>query len=180
METNSVNGGSVRLYVCKKNSNKYDKTNFIKKIDELKKEEKKLELTNSKTFFDFEKTINKLKSKTVKFVNEIHKKNKAVLALGASTKGNIVLQHFGLTKEKIPYISERNPDKVGLRCLGSDIELISEEKARTINPAAFIVLPWNFKREIVEREKKYLDNGGKLMFVMPYPHVVTKSGEIKL
>ena len=179
-ETNSVNGGSVRLYVCKKNSNKYDKTNFIKKIDELKKEEKKLELTNSKTFFDFEKTINELKSKTVKFVNEIHKKNKAVLALGASTKGNIVLQHFGLTKEKIPYISERNPDKVGLRCLGSDIELISEEKARTINPVAFIVLPWNFKKEIIEREKKYLDNGGKLMFVMPYPHIVTKSGEIKL
>ena len=67
-----------------------------------------------------------------------------------------------------------------LRCLGSDIELISEEKARDINPEAFIVLPWNFKKEIVEREKKYLNEGGKLMFVMPYPHVVTKSGEIKL
>ena len=64
--------------------------------------------------------------------------------------------------------------------MGSDIELISEEKAREINPEAFIVLPWNFKKEIVEREKKYLENGGKLMFVMPYPHVVTKNGEIKL
>ena len=34
--------------------------------------------------------------------------------------------------------------------------------------------------KIVEREKKYLDDGGKLMFVMPFPHVVTKDGEIKL
>ena len=179
-ETNSVNGGSVRLYICKKSSSKYDNPDFIKKFNKLKEEEKKLKLTNTKTFFDFEKTINELKSKTVKFVSEIHKKNKTVLALGASTKGNIVLQHFGLTKEKIPFISERNPDKVGLKCLGSDIELISEEKARELNPEAFIVLPWNFKKEIIERETDFLNNGGKLMFVMPYPHYVTKKGEVKL
>ena len=122
----------------------------------------------------------KSEDKTLKFVNDILNSNKKILALGASTKGNIILQHFGLTKEKIPFISERNPDKVGLKCLGSDIELISEEKARDINPEAFIVLPWNFKKEVVKREKNYLENGGKLMFVMPYPHVITKDKEIKL
>ena len=46
----------------------------------------------------------------------------------------------------------RNLEKVGLKCLRSDIELISEEKAREINPEAFIVLPWNFKKEIVEKK----------------------------
>ena len=179
-ETNSVNGGSIRLYICKKNSKKFEKLELTEKLNLLRKEEKNLELTHSKTFLNFEKTVSNLRTKTIKFVDEIIKNKKIVLALGASTKGNIILQHFNLTKEKIPFISERNPDKVGLRCLGSDIELISEERARDINPEAFIVLPWNFKKEIVEREKKYLDNGGKLMFVMPYPHVVTKSGEIKL
>ena len=69
------------------------------------------------------------------------------MALGASTKGNVLLQHFGLDKKKIPFISERNPEKVGLRCLGSDIELISEEKARSLKPKAMIVLPWYFKEE---------------------------------
>ncbi len=179
-ETNAVNGGSIRLYICKKNTNKYDKNNFLNKLNDLKNEEKKLKLTDAKTFFDFEKIVTDLKTKTVKFVEEIIKNKKTVLALGASTKGNIILQHFGLTKEKINYISERNPEKVGLKCLGSDIELISEERARKMNPEAFIVLPWNFKKEIVEREKKYLNMGGKLMFVMPYPHIVTKEGEIKL
>ena len=179
-ETNSVNGGSVRLYICKKNSRKFEKPELKEKLDLLREEEKNLNLTQSKTFLNFEKIISDLRTKTIKFVDEIIKKKKIVLALGASTKGNIILQHFNLTKDKIPFISERNPDKVGLRCLGSDIELISEEKARDINPEAFIVLPWNFKKEIVEREKKYLNEGGKLMFVMPYPHVVTKSGEVKL
>ena len=91
-----------------------------------------------------------------------------------------MLQHFELSKDKIPFISERNSAKVGLRCLGTDIELISEEKARSLKPKAMMVLPWYFKDEIIKREKKYIDSGGQLMFPMPYPHVVTKSAEIKL
>ncbi len=179
-ETNSVNGGSIRLYVCKKKSNKYEREEYKKHLEFLRSKEKNLKLTNIETYKNFEKTVNELKTKTVEFVSNIIKKKKKVLALGASTKGNIILQHFGLTKEIIPFISERNPEKVGLKCLGSDIELISEKRAREINPEAFIVLPWNFKAEIIEREKEYIEKGGKLMFVMPFPHVVTNKGEIKL
>jgi hypothetical protein len=179
-ETNEVNGGSIRLYICKKNSTKFNESKLLNKLASIKIEEQKFKLDEPQTFIDFEKKISDLKNKTLKFVNDILNSNKKILALGASTKGNIILQHFGLTKEKIPFISERNPDKVGLKCLGSDIELISEEKARDINPEAFIVLPWNFKKEVVKREKNYLENGGKLMFVMPYPHVITKDKEIKL
>jgi len=179
-ETNEVNGGSIRLYICKKNSTKYNERKFTDKLASIKIKEQQFKLNDPQTFFNFEKIIAGLKYKTLKFVDNILNSNKKVLALGASTKGNIILQHFGLTKEKIPYISERNPDKVGLRCLGSDIELISEEKARNINPDAFIVLPWNFKKEVINREKNYLENGGKLIFVMPYPHVITKDKEIKL
>ena len=67
------------------------------------------------------------------------------------------MQHFGIGKDKIPFISERNPTKVGLRCVGTDIELISEEKARSLKPKAMVVLPWYFKDEIVEREKQYIN-----------------------
>ena len=103
-----------------------------------------------------------------------------VFGLGASTKGNVLLQFFGITKEKMPYISERNPDKVGLRTLGTDFELISEERARSLRPASMLVLPWYFKKEIVAREEDYLRQGGKLIFPMPYAHVVTQQGEVKL
>ena len=179
-ETNDVNGGSIRLYICKHRCNKYDKTKYIKKLNELKSEEKKYQLKNEKTFLNFQNKITEIKNKTNRYVDNIIKSNKKIIALGASTKGNILLQHFGLGKNKIPFISERNPDKVGLKCLGSDIELISEEAARTMNPCAMIVLPWSFKEEIVKREKKYLDEGGQLMFPMPYPHIVSKEGETKL
>ena len=179
-ETNAVNGGSIRIYVCRKNSIFLKKKHFRKSLQKLEKEEKNLLLTKPKTFMNFQKRIDKIKKKTNEFVKYIHAMNGEIFGLGASTKGNILLQHFGLNKEKIPYISERNPEKVGLRCLGSDIELISEKKARDKKPKAFLVLPWNFKKEIIKREKNYIKNNGILMFPMPYPHYVNKKGEKRL
>ena len=179
-ETNAVNGGSIRFFVCKNTCNKYNKLEYLKNLEQLKKKEKDYNLKDKSTFINFQKKITKIKNTTNTFVDKLIKSKETVLALGASTKGNILLQHFGLDKSKIPFISERNPEKVGLKCLGSDIELISEERARSMKPRAFIVLPWNFKEEIIKREKKYIDSGGQLMFPMPYPHVVTKEAEIKL
>ena len=179
-ETNAVNGGSIRFYLCKNSCNKYDNNKFHTELTKLLKEEEKYKLNDEVTFLNFQKKIDELKYKTNRYINSILKEKKIVLALGASTKGNILLQHFELGKDKIPFISERNSTKVGLRCLGTDIELISEEKARSLKPKAMVVLPWYFKDEIVKREKKYIDNGGQLMFPMPYPHVVTKKAEIKL
>ena len=180
-ETNDVNGGSIRLFVCRKtNFKNFDKKEYSEKLSKLKAEEAEYKLKNENTYIEFQSKIDNIKDKTVAFVNNIIETKSDVFALGASTKGNILLQHFGLDKSKIPFISERNHEKVGLRCLGSDIELISEKSARSKNPKAFLVLPWNFKDEIVKREKEYLDNGGLLMFPMPYPHIIDKNGERKL
>lgn len=179
-ETNAVNGGSIRIYVCRKNADFLKNEYYKKVLKKILQKENKLSLTNFKTFFNYQKKIDNIKIKTNKFVERIQNRGGKVFGLGASTKGNILLQHFGLTKEKIPFISERNPEKVGLRCLGSDIELISEKNARKRNPKAFLVLPWNFKKEIIKREKNYLKKNGILMFPMPYPHYVSKKGEKKL
>ena len=80
----------------------------------------------------------------------------------------------------MPYISVRYPDKVGLLTLGTDFELVSEERARDLRPSTMVVLPWYFKKEIVAREHDYLQQGGKLLFPMPFAHVVTKDQEIIL
>lgn len=179
-ELNEVNGGSIRLYVCKKNCKKYDSEELQKKLNNLRDEESRNNLSEIKTYSEFQKAIDVLRDKTTSYIDGVLKDGKIVLGLGASTKGNILLQHFGIGKDKVQFISERNPMKVGLRCVGTDIELISEEKARSLKPKVMIVLPWYFKKEIVNREKKYLQEGGQLMFPMPYPHVVTKDSEIKL
>lgn len=174
--TNHVNGGSARVFITHKENN-YGESDNLKKLYE---EELAMNLYDVKTYKDFWKKITDLRDVVVNLIKgEIAKRN-LVLGLGASTKGNVLLQLFEITKEMLPYISERNPDKVGLKTLGTDIELISEEKARNLKPSYMLVLPWYFKEEIVKREKDYLEQGGKLLFPMPYPHIVSKDSETRL
>ena len=88
-------------------------------------------------------------------------RGKSVLGYGASTKGNVILQYCGIT---VKAIADRNPAKWGLRTPGTNIPIISEDKARAMKPDYFLVLPWHFRREIEAREKAFTDTGGKLFF----------------
>ena len=88
-----------------------------------------------------------------------------MIGLGASTKGNVLLQMCGIDKKMLPYISDRNKEKVGLRTLGTDIEIISENEARRLNPSAMLVIPWNFKDEIIEKVNRIY----KGKYIIPIP-----------
>ena len=171
--TNAVNGGSLRVLVAHKEAKRQKSENLRYLL--LKEEAFRLE--DPKTYDVFSKIID-ISAKRVR--NYIKKQKGLVIGLGASTKGNVLLQLCKIGKKMLPYISERNPFKVGLRTLGTDMLLISEEEARKKKPVCMFVVPWNFRTEILEREKEYIERGGKLLFIMPYPYVIDKNGEIKL
>lgn len=171
--TNAVNGGSLRVYAAHKEAKRVKSEN----LEYLLLKEKVLQLENPETYDTFSKLITISGKKVKRFIQQ---QKGLVIGLGASTKGNVLLQICGIDKKMIPYISERNPIKFGLRTLGTDIELISEEDARKKNPACVFVIPWNFKAEIVDREKEFVQKGGKMLFIMPYPYYVDKNGEHKL
>lgn len=174
--TNFVNGGSLRVLVThKENSNLKSK-----RYEEILAEEEKWNLEELDTYTKYENKIQIIIKKTKNFILKELSSGGTVIGLGASTKGNVLLQICGIDKRLLPYISDRNKEKVGLRTLGTDIEIISEDKAHELNPSCVIVIPWNFKEEILEREKDYIRNGGKMLFLMPYPHYITKDGETKL
>jgi len=178
--TNAVNGGSLRAFITHTENRAMQTTVGRANLAALEASEKALQVEEPQTFRDYFEKINDLSRRVRAFLDAEIKKGGRVFALGASTKGNVLLQLFGIGKDVMPYISERNPEKVGLRTLGTDFELISEERARSLKPSSMLVLPWYFKTEIVAREREYLEQGGKLLFPMPYAHVVTKEGEIRL
>ena len=100
-------------------------------------------------------------------VNAINASGKKIFGYGASTKGNVLLQYCGFTEKDIPYIAEVNEDKFGSFTPGTQIPIISEKEARAMKPDYFLVLPWHFKQGIIQREKEYLESGGKLIFPLP-------------
>jgi hypothetical protein len=178
--TNAVNGGSLRAFITHADNKRACTETGARNLETLADAESALKLDQARTYRDYFKKIEDLSTRVNRFLDREIRRGGKIFGLGASTKGNVLLQLFGITKDRMPYISERNPDKVGLRTLGTDFELISEQRARDLHPSSMVVLPWYFKKEIVAREQDYLRQGGKLLFPMPYAHVVTKDGEVTL
>jgi hypothetical protein len=175
-ELNSVNGGSALVFISHI-ENQFEKS---KSLQNLLKKETSAALRDRDTYLEFNRKILDLKKKVFNTVKSEIDGGGFVVGLGASTKGNVLLQFFGLTKEYVPYISEINKTKIGLRTLGSDIPLVSDDEINAMNPSMKLVLPWYFKREILLRESEYIRAGGKLFFPMPKPHIVSKNGEVEV
>ena len=92
----------------------------------------------------FVKRVKKNKNITIKFINKKIRENKKIYLYGASTKGNTVLQYYNLNYKKIPLAAERSPNKWGKYTIGTGIKIISEKRARKLNPDYFLVTPWSF------------------------------------
>ena len=115
----------------------------------------------------FVKRAKENKTKMVNFIKKLKKKNKKIFLYGASTKGNTLLQYYGINSNSIPFAAERSPEKWGKYTVGTGIKIISEKKARELNPDYFLVTPWGFVNEFRKREIKWLKKGGK--FIVPFP-----------
>ena len=84
------------------------------------------------------------------------------------------MQFCGFDETDILAIADRNPDKYGCFTPGTMIPIISEEEARRRKPDYFLPLPWHFKDEFIQREKQYLEGGGKFLFHLPNIEVISK------
>jgi len=151
IEENDINGGSYRIFCRKLNKGSI----------ELAKENV---LTSVKKFV---KRVKKNKSITMKFINKEVRKGKKIFLYGASTKGNTLLQYYNLNNKIIPLAAERSPEKWNKFTIGTGIKIISEKRARKLNPDYFLVAPWGFIKEFVKRESAWLKKGGK--FIVPFP-----------
>lgn len=166
---NKINGGSSQYYICHNNS-KF-KTN-LKRINKIKNLEKEGKLSSVTTFKNFYKKINEIKTKLNLKIDSIIKNDQIIHGYGASTKGNVLLQYLNINSQIVKYIAERNPKKYNKYTPGTKIKIISEKNSRLKNPDYYLVLPWHFKNEILNREKKIRAKGCKFIFPLPKLTVV--------
>lgn len=163
--SNSMNGGSIRIFI------KFKKNKKIKIMKHHLKFFYNLENKFYKNFYKilkkFKVEIKKNKKQLVDFIKKKISMRKKIHLYGASTKGNIILQYCKINNDQIEFAADRNPSKVNCYTPGSNIKVISEKISRSLNPDYYLVMPWHFKKEIIKREKKYMKKGGKLIFPLP-------------
>jgi NDP-4-keto-2,6-dideoxyhexose 3-C-methyltransferase len=170
---NEINGGSFRLYVMKETADvsKFSSQPYRDvckvRIDSVLAYEKELKLDSFETWDKFYSDICKLKTDVVNFILTEKAKGKTIYGYGASTKGNTLLQFFGLTSEHITAIADVSEYKHGLYTIATDILIISEQEMREAKPDYLLILPWHFISNFIEREKELRLSGTK--FIVPCP-----------
>lgn len=174
IEFNDINGGSIRCFATHTESGLYYTPQDHQLMNEVRQKEFDLELDTDKPYVAFQYRIEKVKNELHDLLVNLKKEGKKVHVYGASTKGNTILQWCNINNMLVEYAAERNPDKYGAYTLGTNIPIISEAESRAMNPDYYLVLPWHFKKEFVEREKAALDKGTGFIFPIPKIEIFKK------
>ena len=165
---NIINGGSIEI-ICTPKKSKV-KPNIHKINNQIKLEK----LITKKDYDKFNLRVENIKKTSDLILSNILKANNKIIGYGASTKGNIVLNHCNIKRDKLPLICDENLEKHGRYTPGSGIKIISKKLMRKLNPDYLFVLIWSFKSEVIKQELNFLKRGGKLIFHLPLLHIVDK------
>tara|TARA_B110000003_G_C16637272_1_gene528886 strand:- start:580 stop:1767 length:1188 start_codon:yes stop_codon:yes gene_type:complete len=163
-------GGSLRYYISKENS-KYVKTNRLNKI---MNNEKKNGLNKYKTFLNFAKRVKKSKKDLIKLLSSLKKKNKKIISYGATYKSTTVFNYCNIGTKYFDYVTDTTLNKQGKFTPGKHIPIISPEEGFD-NSVDFAFLgAWNFKKEIIKKEKKFINKGGRFITHVPSVKILNK------
>lgn len=166
VEFNDVNGGSFSI-TASLDSAPYPVSSVVA---EILQREIETGMDTLAPYAAFAKRVEQSRTELMEFLTRQRAAGKRVVGLGASTKGNVLLQYCGLTEQHIDSIAEVNADKFGAFTPGSLIPIRSQEELLSENPDYLMVLPWHF-RTFFEKSKKL--SGRHLVFPLPRLEVIT-------
>lgn len=171
VEFNDINGGSFSVTAARMES-AYP---TCPDLGELLGREERLGLGTLAPYRAFEERVGATRSQLLDFFHRARHEGKRIAALGASTKGNVVLQYCRITPDLLECIGEINPEKFGRLTPGTHIPILSEDDVLQSNPDYLFVLPWHF-RTFFEMEPKYA--GRCLVFPLPSLEILDKHPDI--
>lgn len=163
VELNDINGGSIAVTAVKSNSR--HKPSHM--VDWIRKYESKSMPDPLASINLFREKVMMHKENLTSLITSLRNDGKRIWGLGASTKGNVLLQYCELNSDLIKKIVDVNPDKYGHWTPTSHIPIVSEGSLSPRVADYALVLPWHFKSTLVPRSKQYLNAGGKLIFPLP-------------
>lgn len=168
--TNSANGGSIAVTARKSNGNLAPVSSSARWLLE---QEKDSGVNTLLAWKDFSQTVSERMKSLHALIKEIKGDGQTIVGLGASTKGNVLLQAMGFNAEVIDAIGDVNPYKFGRVTPGTHIPIVPENDVLAMSPDYALVLPWHFRESLLSNLDNYLANGGKLIFPLPFVEVVT-------
>ena len=152
----STHGGSMRYVLSRKGEYPINK-----KVKEGLIKEQSYMLDNLESCLQFKKNCEnskkKINEKLLKYMNE----GKKICGYAATSKSTTILNYCNIDKNIISFICDTTKDKIGKFSPGTHIPIVSVSHFHKNLPDVAYLFAWNHREEIFEKEKDFINKGGK-------------------
>ena len=164
----TTHGGSNRYYICKSEA-AFKKSN---NLNNMIKKELKFKLNKFITYKKFAKKVMKSKTDIIKLFKKLKSKNKKIISYGATYKSTTVFNYCKINNRFLDYVTDTTKNKQGKFTPGTHIPIIPPEIGINNTVDYAFLGAWNFTKEILSKEKKYLKRGGRFITHVPKVKII--------
>jgi methylation protein EvaC len=167
IDISSVHGGSIQYFICKKDC-------FHKNTLRLKKQIKKetqAKMNKFSTYLKFASKVKKSKKDLIQLLKKLKKKGKKIISYGATYKSTTIFNYCNLGKY-IDYVIDTTKNKQGKFTPGQHLKILKPEVGFNETVDYAYLGAWNFKKEIIKKEKNYIKRGGKFITHTPRVKII--------
>jgi SAM-dependent methyltransferase len=161
----SIHGGSLRVFVEKENRPEQSVRDYIES-------EQRLGLDRLDYYADFSKRVDSIRTELNDLLQGLKDRKARIVGYGAAAKGTIMLNYVGIGQETLDFVVDRNTHKQGRYIPGVRLPIASPERVLAEQPDYVLILPWNFKDEIMAQQAEYRRRGGKFIVPVPRPTII--------
>ena len=165
VERLAIHGGSLRLFVEKSD-------NAQESVLKLLDEERALGIDHFDYYEKFADKVDHIRSRVRSLLVDLKDGNKSIAGYGAAAKGTILLNSAGIGNDLLTFVADRNTHKQGRWVPGVSLEIAAPERIEEEKPDVLLILPWNFKDEIIGQQQAHRARGGKFLVPIPEPVLI--------
>ncbi|HWF98332.1 MAG TPA: class I SAM-dependent methyltransferase [Steroidobacteraceae bacterium] len=160
-----IHGGSLRLFVGKREQ-------ADRSVAEHLDAEHRAGVDRLDYYTGFAARVGRIRGALVALLARLQRDGARIAGYGAAAKGTILLNFAGLGRGMLEFVADRNVHKQGRYIPGVRLPIVSPDRILEAQPDYLLILPWNFKEEIMEQQAEYRRRGGRFIVPVPEPVVV--------
>jgi nucleoside-diphosphate-sugar epimerase len=155
-----IHGGSLRLYI-----EAIEHRSVA--VRDILMEEKELGMHRHDYYSGFAEKVRDFRYATRQLIGGLKSEGKRIAAYGAAAKGTIMLNYLGFDEGTFEYVVDKNVHKQGMYMPGVGLRIDDPKRLMEDRPDFVMILPWNFRDEIIRQQTAYHQTGGR--FIVPIP-----------